>query len=193
MVAKKGADPESSTSSISPRKGVELSQENPIPSLKTPDYDLLPTSDEGMGIVNDSTLYNGNMLQKNTQSKIIGSGNEEDSEKENLNIPSPQLIQKKGKSNSNFSSKDWNSQEPLLNSSTTLGVAKVSKTGHFKPTTADDPSASSNQVSYIPIFMIVALVVLVIVVVAVGYRRLKDIWARRHYNYVDFLIDGMYE
>lgn len=165
--AKKGADPVSSTPSVFPRKGVELSQGDPILLSGSPGNDLLSVSDKGIDNTNVLMLSSGSTVHKNVQT-------------ESSDIES-ELGDEKG--SSNFS-------KTLV---AVIPSVKVSNNGHFKPTTADDPSASSSQVSYAPIFMIVILVVLVIIVVAVGYHRLKDIWARRHYNYVDFLIDGMYE
>lgn len=199
-MAKKGADPESYTPSVSPRKGVEFSERDPNLLSGSQRYDLLSISSEGMDNANVSMLSNGNRKLINAQTKINGIQNESNHQKGNTsNIPTPGLVQKKGKSNDALLSVDWNPPQLLSDSNKTLVTVitsesmKKSNNGHFKPTTADDFGASSNQLSYAPILMIVILVVLVVIVVAVGYRRLKDIWARRHYNYVDFLIDGMYE
>ncbi|KAK8376128.1 hypothetical protein O3P69_008693 [Scylla paramamosain] len=115
----------------------------------------------------------------------------------------PSVVAKKGadpeSSTPSVSPRNGNLTQTLLYSASASPPAvhsksgNVSNFGHFKPTTTDDVSAASSQGSYAPIFVIVALVVLLVVVVAVGYHRLKDIWVRRHYDYVDFLIDGMYD
>ena len=184
VVAKKGADPESSTPSVSPRKGVELA------------------SSENMNSNANFSQSSSDVNSKNVPSRLGETKTKADIEKEakeNLNyIPNPYLVEK-GKANDNMVSGKGNLSQTLLHSTSTSPPdvhsksGNVSNIGHFKPTTTDDVSAASNQVTYAPIFVIVALVVLLVVVVAVGYHRLKGIWARRHYDYVDFLIDGMYE
>lgn len=185
VVAKKGADPESSTPSVSPRKGVELSQGNPV--LSGSSLHDSSVSSESINDTDVSILPIGNRKNMNAQTKINGIENEKGNGKGSpSNIPTPELVQTEGKSGDTLLTVDWNHPQPSRS-------LKISNSGHFKPKTADDPSSSSNQVSYVPVLVIIALVVLVVVVVAVGYHRLKDIWARRHYNYVDFLIDGMYE
>ncbi|XP_045113099.1 uncharacterized protein LOC123505626 isoform X3 [Portunus trituberculatus] len=196
VVAKKGADPESSTPSVSPRKGVELSQGSLIHNVQL-------ASIENMNIDgNFSQSSSGDVNSKNVPSRIDETKNETHIEKETkeniIYIPNPHLV-KKGKANDNLLSGKQNSSQTLVHLASTSpptvhsksGV--VSNIGHFKPTTTDDVSATSSQVTYAPIFVIVALVVLLVVVVVVGYHRLKGIWVRRHYDYVDFLIDGMYE
>ena len=35
--------------------------------------------------------------------------------------------------------------------------------------------------------------VFIAVVAFVAYKKLQDVWSRRHYNRMDFLIDGMYD
>lgn len=146
VVAKKGADPESSTPSVSPRKGVELSLGEPSLSPGIPGYDSSSVSDKGVGKTNVSILSSGNMIHKNGLTKINGIGNEVGSEKGNpSNVPTPQLVQEKGKLNTTL----WNPSQPSSDSSVTMVAVvpsvKVSNTGHLKPTTADDTSASSNQ------------------------------------------------
>lgn len=140
------------------------------------------------------SISSGNTKTINAQTKLNGSEKEVSTDKEiSSNIPTPELVQKKGNSDDTHLS-DWNLPQSVSNmTSNPTKFVKISNTSHFKPTTADDSSASSNHFSYVPIFMIVSIVVLVTIIVAVGYRRLKDIWERRHYKYVDFLIDGMYE
>lgn len=203
VVAKKGADPESSTPSVSPRKGVEQSQVNLIQSQSSLVHNLLLVSSENMNNTNVSPSSSDDINSKNVPTKIdetkVETGNGKKA-KENLNsIPVPQLVQSKEKSNDSLPSVKGKSSQPLSDPALKLSAVvsshseNISNISHFKPTTADDAGAASSQVSYAPIFMIVALVVLVVVVVAVGYHRLKDIWVRRHYDYVDFLIDGMYE
>ena len=194
VVAKKGADPESSTPSVSPRKGVEMTQGASI-------NNLLLVSSENMNNTNVSPLSTVDINNKNVSTKIDETKKEVSNEKEakeTLNvIPIPQLV-KEEKSNDTLISVKGNSSH-LSDSAKTVSSGMPSKSesvinvAHFKPTTADDAGAVRSEVSYAPIFMIVALVLLVVVVVAVGYHKLKDVWARRHYDYVDFLIDGMYE
>ncbi|KAK7086866.1 hypothetical protein SK128_002695 [Halocaridina rubra] len=66
-----------------------------------------------------------------------------------------------------------------------------------KPTAATDTSGSatdSSDISYTPLAVgIVLLVAIVVTVIVVGYKRLQDVWMRRHYARMDFLIDGMYD
>lgn len=186
VVAKKGADPESSTPSVSPRKGVG-SQVNP----------LLLVSSENMNNTNVSPSPSDAVNSKNLATKI--SETEKVAEENSNNRPLPQLIQSKEKSNDSLLLVKEESSQPPSDSLLTVSSVvppksdNVSNISHFKPATADDAGAAHSQVSYAPIVMIVALVVLVVVVLAVAYHRLKDIWVRRHYDYVDFLIDGMYE
>ncbi|KAK8376132.1 hypothetical protein O3P69_008693 [Scylla paramamosain] len=195
VVAKKGADPESSTPSVSPRKGVELSQGSLAHNGQL-------AFSENVNINTNFSQLSNDVNSKNVPSRIEETKNKtniEKGSKENLNyIPNPHLVQK-GKLNNTLLSGNGNLTQTLLYSASASPPAvhsksgNVSNFGHFKPTTTDDVSAASSQGSYAPIFVIVALVVLLVVVVAVGYHRLKDIWVRRHYDYVDFLIDGMYD
>lgn len=195
VVAKKGADPESSTPSVSPRKGVKLSQGS-LP------HSVLLASSENMNTnANFSQLSSDDVNSKSIPSRTDETKNKanvEEEAKENVNyIPNPHLVQK-GKPTDTLLSPRNLSQFLLYSTSTSSSVVhsksgNVSNIGHFKPATTDDVGGASTQVTYAPILVIVALLVLLVVVVAVGYHKLKGIWVRRHYDYVDFLIDGMYE
>lgn len=64
---------------------------------------------------------------------------------------------------------------------------------HLKPAVAVD-AVSNKALDNTPVIMGVTFGVLLIVVLAiVAYKRLQDVWSRRHYDRMDFLIDGMYD
>ena len=64
---------------------------------------------------------------------------------------------------------------------------------HYKPAVAVDP-VSNKSFNSTPVIIGVTVGVVVILAVAIlAYKRLQDVWSRRHYARMDYLIDGMYD
>nr|XP_045606127.1 uncharacterized protein LOC123763174 isoform X2 [Procambarus clarkii] len=70
---------------------------------------------------------------------------------------------------------------------------------HSKPSiTTDDLDAASadpdsDSVNFGVVILGLSLFVALAVIVVLIYRKVKDIWMRRHYAHVNFLVDGMYD
>lgn len=65
---------------------------------------------------------------------------------------------------------------------------------HLKPKVAMDDVNNPTSVVYAPIAIaIIVLFAIVVSAIVLTMRKLKDVWSRRHYARMDFLIDGMYD
>ncbi|XP_042233560.1 uncharacterized protein LOC121873848 isoform X2 [Homarus americanus] len=88
-----------------------------------------------------------------------------------------------------------NSSQPIVSNAT--ANSKSANKINSKPIAATDDTAgttSGNEdVNYGAVSLGLLLLVALAVVVVVGYRKFKDIWMRRHYAHVNYLVDGMYE
>ena len=64
---------------------------------------------------------------------------------------------------------------------------------HHKPFSAVD-GISEDSFNSTPIIIgSIIGVVSISVIVALVYKKFKDVWSRRHYDRMDFLIEGMYD
>ena len=64
---------------------------------------------------------------------------------------------------------------------------------HSKPDVAVD-SVANKSFNSTPLIIGVSVGVVVILALAIfAYKKLEDVWSRRHYDRMDFLIDGMYD
>ena len=70
---------------------------------------------------------------------------------------------------------------------------------HSKPQATVDGTAGSmintsdNENNPIIIAVIVITIVSLLITTILGYKHLKDVWSKRHYSRMDFLVDGMYD
>lgn len=72
-------------------------------------------------------------------------------------------------------------------------AAAAAAVRHSKPSAAVD-SVSNKTFNSTPIIVGIAFGIVVILAVAIlAYKKLEDVWSRRHYDRMDFLIDGMYD
>ena len=199
---KKGAPPENNKPSVVPRKDADPSQ------LSSSDYNVSPivtlsskldTKGKSDGTVNKSMPPSINMPPITHKKKTF----------------TPKLTE----TSMNFGSALTGSDvtvTPSVSLGTTVPSVDISNKGeppkppisiptstegnslHLKPTAATDSkvsqSPSDDDVSYTPAVVgLVLLVVIMVTIIVVGYRRLQDVWMRRHYARMDFLIDGMYD
>ncbi|CAL4119971.1 unnamed protein product [Meganyctiphanes norvegica] len=74
---------------------------------------------------------------------------------------------------------------------------------HMKPTAATDLLGKNLEIEMVVeeesssnsgiIIGVILLVTVVMAVIFMGYRHFKEVWMKRHYSRMDFLIDGMYD
>ncbi|XP_018026827.1 uncharacterized protein LOC108682209 [Hyalella azteca] len=76
---------------------------------------------------------------------------------------------------------------PVVNSSQTVVSSK-----HLKPDAAVD-NITNNSVSSSLVLGVMFGVVFIIIIAILGYKKLQDIWTKRHYDRMDYLVDGMYD
>ncbi|XP_066942414.1 trans-Golgi network integral membrane protein 2-like [Macrobrachium rosenbergii] len=200
-VPKKGVDPDDERKSV-PRKGADPSvlgePSSTVGYLGTDAPRLISPGKTGETYNKNRT--GPNMPTPSTKKKFMPTLNEasmdfgESSTKPYVTIPtSVTPVTPSGSDVS--SSRPEELEPPAEDTTTTEGYS----TTNFKPTAATDTkgkggSEDEENISYTPAVVgVVLLVVIFITVIVVGYRRLQDVWMRRHYARMDFLIDGMYD
>ncbi|XP_064084935.1 uncharacterized protein C11orf24-like isoform X2 [Macrobrachium nipponense] len=197
-VPKKGVDPEDERKSV-PRKGADPSVLSE--SSSTVGYlgaDVPKSVSPGKtGETFNKNRTGPNMPTPSTKKKFTPSVNEasmdfgESSTKPFVTMPTNATSF--GSDTSSVKSEEL--EPPTDDTTTTEGYS----TTNFKPTAATDTkgkggSEDEENISYTPAVVgVVLLVVIFVTVIVVGYRRLQDVWMRRHYARMDFLIDGMYD
>ncbi|KAF2356992.1 hypothetical protein FHG87_012254 [Trinorchestia longiramus] len=92
--------------------------------------------------------------------------------------------------------------KPVAIASTTAAVKAATKAPsndgskshavHSKPNAAVD-SNPNGKVSTSLVVGIMFGVLLIMVLAILGYKKLQDIWTKRHYARMDYLVDGMYD
>ncbi|XP_068227136.1 trans-Golgi network integral membrane protein 2-like isoform X2 [Palaemon carinicauda] len=201
-VAKNGADPNDEGKSV-PRKGADpsiLSESSSTAGYIGTDVPKL-ISPGKIGYTFNKNKTSPNMPTPSTKKKFIPTVNEasmdfaETSTNSNVPVTGPVVTLPKSDVSSNIS-KESEPVEPLTEDTT---PTECYTTTNFKPTAATDITnmkgkGDEENISYTPAVVgVVLLVVIFITVIVVAYRRLQDVWMRRHYARMDFLIDGMYD
>ncbi|XP_063613967.1 uncharacterized protein LOC134787172 [Penaeus indicus] len=202
VVPKKGVDSESSKSSVVPKKGVDTGLVKPIVS----EANMQITTQKDPTVVKESTVSDSSaVVPKKSMSNPSSSVNALPSSLQEK--PTPSLISPtkplKGSptpspvqptvhlAGQNESSNSTKSES--------IPPSTDSSESHSKPTAAIDnldakEKDSEGSGAYTPAAVgIILLLCIVITVMILGIRRLQDVWMRRHYARVDFLIDGMYD
>lgn len=178
VVSKKGADPNSLTPSVYGRKGVSENDLNPKASTgkDTDGKQVLLTS----SIAEDASLEKSESETNTAETKSDVSVGQE---KGNVTTV-PKLIQKE-------QSVDIS---PPDNRTRARNVS-LAGTHSPKPVAAIDdlPKSDDENVSYAAVLLGLVVILAIAVSIVVGYRKLQDVWLRRHYAHVDYLIDGMYD
>ncbi|XP_069999071.1 uncharacterized protein [Penaeus vannamei] len=202
VVPKKGADPENLKPSVVPKKGVDAELVNPIvseanmqiPTQKDPTVVKESTVSDGSAVLSEKSKSNPsaavNALPSSPQKKPTPSLISPTKPLKGSPTPSPVLptVHLASQNESSNSTKP-ESSPPSTDSSESRS----------KPTAAVDnldaeEKDSEGSGAYTPAAVgIVLLLCIVITVMILGIRRLQDVWMRRHYARMDFLIDGMYD
>lgn len=162
-------DADQSTQSVYPRKGADPQEEKAVLT--------------GVEVGTDKSSY--------YQSPVAAQSLSKNTEKSN------------GKYKDNVDNKEVNEQNKSWtdisrNSSTATSNPLLSEI-HSKPTVATDEldaattDSESDYINFGAVLLGLLLCIALAVTVVLGYRKFKDIWMRRHYAHVNFLVDGMYD
>ncbi|XP_042891212.1 proteoglycan 4-like [Penaeus japonicus] len=202
VVPKKGADPKDIKPSVVPKKGVDSGLLSPIVS----EANMQIPAQSDPTTVKASTVSNANAVPsekvKFDPSSAVNALPSSPQKKPTPSLISPTKASKGSPTPSPViptvhlaaQNESSNSSEPESSPPST-----ASSESHLKPTAAVDnldaeKEDSGGSAAYTPAAVgIILLLCIVITVMILGIRRLQDVWMRRHYARMDFLIDGMYD
>lgn len=169
-------DADQSTQSVYPRKGADPQEEKAV----------LTGVEVGTDKSSKDTYY-----QSPVAAQSVSKNTEKSNGKYKDNVDNKEVSEQ---------NKSWT--DISKNSSTTSVVATSNPLLgeiHAKPTVATDEldaattDSESDYINFGAVILGLLLCIALAVTVVLGYRKFKDIWMRRHYAHVNFLVDGMYD